>query len=96
MNGHKRKAFQASINDCVVTPSYVATGFKRMQTNNKPSAQDPWMSPTKWTSALMKRLPPTFIAHGGAEALVEEGLEFIKKAQYHGVKVQHDSKPGCE
>jgi acetyl esterase/lipase len=94
MNGMKRPAFQASLNDCVVTPTYVGQGFKKMQTNNKPSAQDPWMSPIKWTSTLIKKLPPTFIAHGGAETLVDEGVEFIKKAQHNGVKIQHDSRPG--
>lgn len=80
MKESQRKGFK-QLQNCVVTSAYVNTGFRKMQTNNLPKANDGWISPTYWTSEIMKRLPPLFITHGGEETLVEEGIEFIEKAK---------------
>jgi acetyl esterase/lipase len=94
MNGSKRKGFKANLDSCAVTATYVDTGFKALQTNNLPKAHDSWISPIQWSSQLMKQLPPIFVSHGGEETLVEEGVEFIKKAKNNGVTVQHYVKEG--
>lgn len=89
MQGSKRKAFQAQISSCCVSPGYVDTGFRKMQTNGLPKADDGWISPTYWDTSLVARLPPLFVSHGGEETLVEEGQEFVRAAKKNGVPVTH-------
>jgi monoterpene epsilon-lactone hydrolase len=51
--------------DCSLTSIYPETGLKAMQTNNKPSPRDPWLSPLYWSSETMRALPPMFVSNGG-------------------------------
>lgn len=89
MDGHRRPQFSKSVASCIVTPTYVKTGFKALQRHGLPTAQDGWISPIVWGKARLSRLPPVIVTNGGVETLMEEDTLFVRKARESGTKVEH-------
>lgn len=93
MKSSSRQGFQRQKSVCVLEPSFVETGFRKMQTKGLPRADDGWISPCCWSAKLVSRLPPVFVSNGSIETLFEEGREFVVKAKKLGVQVEHYVAP---
>lgn len=64
----------------------IGPGFEKRCNMN---LEDPWLSPVNKDSEEMKQLPPLFVVDGEFECLVDEGIEFVKKARQAETDVVH-------
>ncbi|KAL9941129.1 hypothetical protein V8E36_000617 [Tilletia maclaganii] len=65
----------------------------RFVTTNKLDLSNPWLAPVYLPPTEYAKLPPTFVANGGCEVLLDEGRELVSRARKAGVEVEYYVDP---
>lgn len=84
----------------IVTMQYMHWGtdalevtHKHIKSNSLP-ATSPWLSPFYISAEELAALPAVWLGNGGAESLLDEGTEFVRRARLAGTDVEHHVRPG--
>lgn len=98
--GERFPSRRKAIGHDIVTLQYMNWGtdslemtHKYIKTNSLPTT-DPWVSPCYMEDSELSTLPPLWVGNGGAEALLDEGTELVRRARVAGCDAEHFVQPG--